>query len=61
MPAYEYECINCNKQYVFVRSIKDQDPGYFCEDCGLILNRSYSNVGVIFNSSGFYSTDNKKK
>jgi putative FmdB family regulatory protein len=61
MPVYEYDCVNCKKQYSFARSIKEEDPGYFCNECGLILHRSYSNVGVIFNANGFYSKDNRKK
>lgn len=60
MPIYEYECINCNKNYNFQRSIKDEDPGYNCEICSTELKRSYGNFGVIFNASGFYSKDNRK-
>lgn len=60
MPAYEYKCNKCNVDYVKVRSIKDSDPGYECETCTLPLERVYSNVGAVFNGSGFYSTDNRK-
>jgi putative FmdB family regulatory protein len=60
VPAYEYKCKECTKDYVFVRSIKEDDPGYFCETCNLSLERVYSNVGALFNGSGFYSTDNRR-
>jgi putative FmdB family regulatory protein len=61
MPAYEYICNNCNKEYTKSRSIKDPDPGYSCETCNSTLVRVYSKVGAVFNGTGFYSTDNRKK
>ena len=61
MPAYEYICESCNKDYTKVRSIKESDPGYDCETCNLPLVRIYSSVGAVFNGSGFYSTENRKK
>lgn len=61
MPYYEYACIECDKDYTFERSIKDKEPRYVCEQCGYILNRVYSEVGVTFNGSGFYKTDNREK
>ncbi len=61
MPVYEYLREQCNKQSTKVRSITDSDPGYSCETCNVPLNRVYSNVGAVFNGSGFYSTDNRKR
>jgi putative FmdB family regulatory protein len=62
MPAYEYKCTGlCEGIFVKVRSIKDDDPGYLCETCNQPLERVYSNVGAVFNGSGFYTTDNRKK
>lgn len=61
MPAYEYICESCKKDYTRVRSIKEDDPGYDCESCNLPLVRVYSSVGAVFNGSGFYSTENRKK
>ena len=60
MPAYEYKCESCKTDYTKVRGIKEDDPGYDCETCNLPLVRVYSNVGAVFNGSGFYSTDNRK-
>ena len=50
----------CAKRYTKERSIKESDPGYACETCNADLVRVYSNVGAVFNGSGFYSTDNRK-
>ena len=62
MPDYEYQCTgDCPYIVIKHRSIKDKDPGYDCETCSLPLERIYSNVGVVFNGSGYYSTDNRKK
>jgi len=62
VPAYEYKCTaGCNSIVVKVRSIKENDPGYNCETCNVLLERVYSNIGAVFNGSGFYTTDNRKK
>lgn len=61
MALYEYDCMPCGIRIVKERSIKDSDPGYECEDCKKPLVRVYSSVGAVFNGSGFYSTDNRKK
>jgi putative FmdB family regulatory protein len=61
MPAYEYDCMSCAVRYTKVRGIKEDDPGYNCETCNSPLVRVYSNVGAVFNGSGFYVTDNRKK
>lgn len=61
MPAYEYDCMACAVRYTKVRSMSENDPGYNCEICKNSLVRVYSNIGVTFNASGFYSTDNRKK
>jgi putative FmdB family regulatory protein len=61
MALYEYDCMRCAQRYIKERSVQDNDPGYNCENCNLSLVRVYSNVGAVFNGSGFYSTDNRKK
>lgn len=61
MPVYEYRCDTCNQEYTKSRGITDLDPGYTCETCNLSLVRVYSKVGAVFNGSGFYSTDNRKR
>jgi len=61
MPAYEYDCMVCAVRYLKTRSISEKDPGYKCETCNKPLVRVYSNIGAVFNGSGFYSTDNRKR
>lgn len=61
MPAYEYDCMQCAERYIKVRSMSENDPGYTCDTCNKPLVRVYSNVGAVFNGSGFYSTDNRKR
>lgn len=62
MPVYEYECTGpCGKIFAKQRSIKEEDPGYTCETCNVPLKKVYYSAGVIFNGSGFYNTDNRKK
>ena len=60
MPSYEYDCMPCGTRYTKIRSMSDEDPGYKCETCNKSLVRVYSNIGVTFNGSGFYKTDNRK-
>lgn len=40
--------------------MSENDPGYTCDDCNKKLVRVYSSVGITFNGSGFYKTDNRK-
>lgn len=61
MPTYEYDCMPCAERYIKVRSMSEIDPGYFCDKCNKPLVRVYSSIGVTFNGSGFYKTDNRKK
>ncbi len=61
MAIYEYDCMRCAQRHSKERSIKEDDPGYFCDICNSSLVRVYSNVGAVFNGSGFYSTDNRKR
>jgi putative FmdB family regulatory protein len=61
VPAYDYKCNKCEKSFTFVRSIKDNDPGYSCNTCNSLLERVYYSVGVTFNGTGFYKTDNRKR
>lgn len=61
MAIYEYSCTNCKDNFIKQRPIGSEDPGYKCDVCNSDLNRVYSNVGAVFNGSGFYSTDNRKR
>ena len=61
MALYEYDCMPCSVRVIKERSINESDPGYLCNDCNKELVRVYSSVGAVFNGSGFYSTDSRKK
>ncbi len=58
MPKYDYKCENCNCVIEFERSFgEDREP--VC--CSKSMTRVWNSApSVIFNGSGFYSTDNKK-
>lgn len=58
MPTYDYQCTECSKIVEFVRKF-DEDIEPVC--CNQTMIRQWGNsFGVIFNGSGFYSTDNRK-
>ncbi len=58
MPVYDYKCSVCYISTEFERGFaEDIEP--IC--CNEIMQRQWTgSVGIIFNGSGFYSTDNKK-
>ena len=60
MPVYQYQCTDCKKTTEVVRGITENTPDLFCKTCNSTLKRIYSNIGVTFNGSGFYRTDNRK-
>lgn len=59
MPAYDYECKECDSKTTIVR--KHDDPEPYCEKCGRELSKLFSPPLIIFNGPGFYSTDYKNK
>ncbi len=54
MPAYEYECKDCNKEFTVFLSLKefDEHPEIKCPHCGS------DNVGKII--SGFFAKTSRK-
>lgn len=61
MPIYEYRC-ECSPSKVVSkeRAIRDDEPKYNCDTCGMILKRHYGSFGIQFKGTGFYKTDNSK-
>ena len=57
---YQYQCPNDGEMVEIERKMSDPEESYVCGSCGASLNRVYTSVPVMFNGSGFYSTDNKK-
>ena len=58
MPKYDYRCETCSSIVEFERSIGDNTEPICCSKS---MSRLWgSSPTVIFNGSGFYSTDNRK-
>lgn len=58
MPIYEYKCKNCEEIFTLMKSADNRDTDLpACKACNSEIKRVYSNVGVTFRGSGFYSTD----
>lgn len=59
MALYDYTCLECSQTRTITRPISENEPtgGYLCSTCNSALIRVYSNIGVAFKGSGFYSTD----
>jgi putative FmdB family regulatory protein len=54
MPIYEYQCPNCGK---FEEMHRYEDMLNVCPKCGAEVKRLYGNVGVLYKTIGFYTTD----
>jgi len=61
MPIYEFVCAGCGREEeILVRSREERERA--CSACGEAMNRKVSLPGtVIFNGSGYYTTDYKRK
>lgn len=59
MPLYEYRCTNCGRSVEDFHSAKAR-VRLKCRHCGGKLTRIYSEPGISFKGSGFYSTDNNR-
>lgn len=62
MPVYEYKCAEDDAHATLnvTRSIKEEDPGYVCEECESEMIRHFTPFGIQFKGQGFYKTDNPK-
>ena len=59
MPSYKYEC-ECGQVWDVIHPI-DDDPEFFCDHCGSVMERKIQGITVTFKGSGFYSTDKDKR
>jgi putative FmdB family regulatory protein len=59
MPVYEYQCDQCSSRFD-VRCGWDEGAEARCPSCGGESRRQFSAVPIIFNGSGFYTTDNRR-
>lgn len=60
MPIYQYKCDDCNNEFDYVKGVSDETIP-LCNICEKPTRKVYSIGGILFNGSGFYSTDNRKK
>lgn len=59
MPTYRYRCGVCG-EFDYVQSMRDIRLAY-CPTCMGAVEKVFAASPVIFNGSGFYSTDSKGK
>lgn len=59
MPIYSYKCQKCSLIIEKLQSMKDE-PLITCEKCGGKLKKQFGVPAVVYNCSGFHSTDYKK-
>jgi putative FmdB family regulatory protein len=59
MAIYDYRCKSCNAFRTISRGIAEKEEIPNCNTCNIALTRVYSNIGVTFNGSGFYTTDKR--
>jgi putative FmdB family regulatory protein len=60
MPIYEYVCDSCGYDFERIQSFS-AEPVQTCPECGGVVRRVISPVGVIFKGSGWYITDSKRQ
>lgn len=56
MPAYEYRCTSCAKEFEVVRPMGGAGAEC-CPECGEEAKRVFAPVGVAFKGTGFHNTD----
>lgn len=59
MPTYDYECPICLEAFRQAHPINESAKEEKCANCGVQLVRKIKFGGVVFNGSGFYSTDKR--
>jgi putative FmdB family regulatory protein len=59
VPTYEYACTQCDHTFEQAQSFSDAALTT-CPNCGGVLRKLFSAVGVVFKGSGFYRTDSRK-
>lgn len=58
---YDYDCPKCEKHAVKTRPMAEDEPDYFCDDCGTKLKRDYGDATSFISSPGMYSYDKRSK
>ena len=58
MPTYSYRCTECGTAFDIQQAFTD-DTLTECPNCGGLLRKVFSPVGVSFTGSGFYHNDSR--
>ena len=58
MPTYEYACNACGHEFEAFQSFSEAALSQ-CPECKGEVRKVFSNVGVVFKGSGFYTTDSR--
>ena len=58
MPVYDYKCVKCSSIVEYKRDFGDSTEPTCCNET---MQRQWQSPGVVFNGSGFYVTDNRKR
>ena len=60
---YQYQCKKCSSEFEISASMSDIIlMTVYCPNCNSNeVNKKFSSPEIIYKSSGFYSTDNKKE
>lgn len=56
MPAYPYECMECETHVEITKSIHAPETIPTCPKCGYTMVRVWESTPVQFKGGGFYST-----
>lgn len=60
MPTYSYRCTECDRAFDIQQAFTD-DTLTACPNCGGVLRKVFSPIGVSFTGSGFYRNDSRAK
>ncbi|MBX3116960.1 MAG: FmdB family transcriptional regulator [Cryobacterium sp.] len=58
MPTYSYRCTECGHAFDIHQEFTDASLTV-CPNCGGVLRKVFSPVGISFNGPGFYRTDSR--
>ncbi|CAN5290110.1 hypothetical protein BH11ACT2_BH11ACT2_21510 [soil metagenome] len=58
MPTYSYRCTECGTAFDIQQAFTD-DTLTECPNCGGVLRKVFSPIGVSFSGSGFYRNDSR--
>lgn len=60
MPLHDYKCVECDEVREVHVPIQSAPVSLQSCDCGGIMRKVFSPLGIIFRGPGFYRTDSRK-